>query len=780
MSRSEPAPKSTFEPRRPALLAVAIFILAAGTLCWPMLSGRFLVGDDQYIAGYGFRLFGAEMFRRTGSIPEWNPYLFGGMPYIAAMHGDIFYPTAWLRWVLPIDTAMNLGFALHIVIAGITMYALARALGTSWTGALVAGLGYELTGIVASLVNPGHDGKLFVSALAPLALLALLRGIRDRRLEGFALLALTVGLCMLSPQYQMAYYLLVACGLWTLYLVFFDPERPRDRHWGIPLLLGSGAVVLGLAIAAIQILPFLAYIPYSPRAAGGPSGGWEYATGFSMPPIEIMTTVLPQFNGVLENYWGTNFFKSHTEYIGPIVLTLAILGIGDRSRRRLVQAFAVIAVLFLLIAFGGNTPFYRLWYELMPMMKKVRAPGMAFFLVALPTALWAGFGVDRLLRREVSVRALAVPLGVLGGIALLGAIGVLQTIASGLASEQQMEKVVANAGALQLGSLRLLLFVGLGGAILWLIRGGRLVGLSAAAAFAVVTVADLWSIDRLFFPFRPPAAELYRDDAVTSRLRAQAKPFRVLDVGVYQGSYLMAHDIQSMLGYHGFEVRFYDELLGGKGEWRFAGSSNLHDLLAVRYVLLPEAQAVPGFHQVLGPVPTTPGRPAILLERDTLPRYVRVVAGAAKVPEAQLIPTVIDPRFPLNSVVLYSDTTSVTPEPLNGKVPAPSAVRATLAEWTPGRMRIRLDGDAAKPSYLLIGETWHPDWHAEVDGKAAPVLRANEALLSVVLPPGAHQVALHFHSAQYDRGRLVTWVALLLTAALFAWPHMGRWRRVDA
>jgi hypothetical protein len=762
------------------LLAVLIFVVAAGTLCYPMLAGRFLVGDDQYIAGYGFRLFGAEMFRATGSIPEWNPYLFGGMPYIAAMHGDIFYPTAWLRWVLPVDTAMNLGFAVHIVLAGITMYALARALGTSWTGALIAGLGYELTGIVASLVKPGHDGKLFVSALTPLALLALVRGVRDRRLEGFALLALTVGLCMVSPQYQMAYYMLVAAALWTLYLVFFDPDRPRDRHWGIPLALAAGAVGLGLAIAAIQILPFLAYIPYSPRAAGGPSGGWEYATGFSMPPIEIMTTVLPQFNGVLEHYWGTNFFKSHTEYIGPLVVVLAILGSGDPSRRRVVQALGIIAVLFLLIAFGGHTPFYRLWYELMPMMKKVRAPGMAFFLVALPTALFAGFGVDRLLRRGVSIRALAVPLGVLGGLALLGAIGVLQAIASGLATEQQMEKVVANAGELQLGSLRLLVFVGLASAALWLLREGRFAGWKAAAALAVLTIADLWSIDRLFFQFQAPAAELYRDDAVTSRLRAQPKPFRVLDVGVYQGSYLMAHDIQSLLGYHGFEVRFYDELLGGKGEWRFAGSPNLHDLLAVRYVLLPEAQDVPGFHQVLGPVPTTPGRPAILLERDTVPRYVRVVGGAAKLPEAQLGPTVIDPRFPLSSVVVYSDTTSVNPKPLNGRPPATPNIRATLAEWEPGRMRVRLDGDAPEATYLLIGETWHPDWHAEVDGKPAMVLRADDALLSVVLPAGSRQVSLHFHSTTYDRGRLVTLIALLLTAALFAWPRWRRWRRAHA
>ena len=48
------------------------------------------------------------------------------------------------------------------------------------------------------------------------------------------------------------------------------------------------------------------------------------------------------------------------------------------------QALGAIALLFLLVSFGGHTPFYHLWYEVMPMMKKVRAPGMAFFLVALP------------------------------------------------------------------------------------------------------------------------------------------------------------------------------------------------------------------------------------------------------------------------------------------------------------------------------------------------------------------------------------------------------------
>ena len=774
MSHPEPD-AAPIEPRHPALVAGTVFVLAALTLCWPMLAGRFLLGDDQYVAGYGFRLFGAEMFRATGHIPEWNPYLFGGLPYVAAQHGDIFYPTAWLRWFLPIDTAMNLGFLAHIVLAGATMYALLRALRATWAGALIGGLAYELSGIVASLVRPGHDGKLFVSALAPLALLAVLRVVRDRRPGGYGLLALIVGLCMLSPHYQMTYYLLVATGLWTLYLVFLAPDRAAGLRWPTEVGLIFAAVLLGLGIAAIQVLPFLQYIPFSPRGTGGPSGGWDYAILFSMPPEELVTTVLPQFNGVLEGYWGRNFFKLHTEYLGAVVVVLAAIGVGDRERRRTVQALGAIALLFLLISFGGYTPFYRLWYEVMPMMKKVRAPGMAFFLVALPIATFAGFGVDRLLRRGVPRRALVTPLAVLGALALLGVAGVLQSVGTLLAEPEQAARLAANAPALQTGALRLLTVVLLAGAVLWAVWSGRLRGVPAVAALAVVVTGDLWSIDRQFFEFREPAAELFRDDAVTSRLRQERKPFRVLDVGVYQGSYLMAHDIPTMLGYHGQEIRYYDELLGGKGQWRYAGNPNLLDLLAVRFLLLPEAQAVPGFHQVLGPVPTTPGSPAILLERDTTPAYVRVVAGAAKLADDQIVPTVIDPRFPYNAIALYADTASLRPEPIRGgQAPEPAPVRATLADWAPGRMRVTLDGSAAKPTYLIIGENWYPDWHATVDGKAVPLQRADHALLSVVLPPGARDVSLSFASAAYARGKLVTLAALVVTLALLAAPLWAR------
>src|SRR5689334_1824815 len=78
-------------PRRQGLLAALLYALSAMALGYPALFGRFLAGEnsDQFVAGYAFREYGAAMLKATGGFAQWNPFLFGGMPYIAAMHGDI-------------------------------------------------------------------------------------------------------------------------------------------------------------------------------------------------------------------------------------------------------------------------------------------------------------------------------------------------------------------------------------------------------------------------------------------------------------------------------------------------------------------------------------------------------------------------------------------------------------------------------------------------------------------------------------------------------------------
>ncbi len=768
-----------FEPRRPALLATLVFLAAGLTLFWPIFTGQFLAGpdSDQYVAGYGFRLFGAEYFREYGKIPLWNPYLFGGLPFVAAMHGDVFYPTAWLRWIVPTDVGMNLGFAIHIVIAGCTMYAFLRALGTGWGGAVVGGIAYELSGLVAGLVNPGHDGKLFVAALAPLLLLTILRSVRDGRASSYGLMALTVGLS-LHGHPQLSYYLLVVAFLWGLWLLFLAPERPASARRFRIAAAAVGAVALGFGIYMIQALPFYQYIPFSPRAETGPSGGWDYATAYSLPPSELWSLFIPEFNGIREAYWGLNPLKHHTEYVGLIPLALAWFGLTDKQRRPVVLGLGAIGLLFFFIALGRHFPFYRLWYEVMPMMKKVRAPGMAFIFTVLPLCVFAGFGADRLLKGEIPFRRVAVPLAVFGVLGLLGALGVLQSVAEAVALPERINFVLANGDAVRAGGLRVLIVAIVGLAACWAIAKGRIAARLAGITLAVATFADLWSVERRFFAFQPHVSVTYADDEVTTALRRNPMPFRVLDAGAYRGSWLMAHRIPTLLGYHGNELRHFDELLGGKGEWPNAVSPNVWRLFGVGYLIVGDTINLTGWHRVVGPVPTVTGAQAVLYAADTMPAWARVVPAAAKVPEDQIGPTVVDPRFPINRVVLFADTASVNPPPMGDSLPAASPVDAKITAWQPGKMTIALTGQAAAPSWLVVSENWYPDWGATVDGQPVATLRGQGSVITVPVPVGAREVSLEFRSRAYERGRLITFLSLIAALGLWLVPPIRR-RRAD-
>ncbi|HET8763138.1 MAG TPA: hypothetical protein VFM12_06955, partial [Gemmatimonadales bacterium] len=583
----------------------------------------------------------------------------------------------------------------------------------------------------------------------------------------------------------MTLYALIAAGVFTLYLTFLDPERDRSRSQPTVLLYALGAVLLGAGIAAIQILPVYHYLPFSTRAVGHSASSYEYATAYALPPAELIGTILPQFNGIGSFYWGENFFKLHSEYLGAVVVALAILGLVARRRDRAMLALAVIAVLFLLVSLGGHTPFYRLWYEIVPYIKKVRAPGMAFFLVALPVAVWAGAGAEELLARRVSVRSVMIIFGALAVFGLLGAIGALQPFAEALAVPQRLNVAQANAPALVAGGLRLLLVGVIGGLAAWLICTGKATGAVAAAALGVVVLGDLYSVDRQYVVFSDPTPVLFAHDSITEYLSQQPKPYRVFDApvesayqisSVYPGDFLMAQQVQTVFGYHGNEEFMYDELWGGKNIYQNMLSPTLWALWDVDYLLLGQELEVPGYHKVMGPVQTTPGSAGVLYQRDSASTYARVVPGAVKLPGDRIIPTVIDPKFPYQSVVILNDSAEATPAPLGRQLPSPSPVHATVTDWTAGAMTIRIDSTDTRPLWLVIAETYFPDWRATVDGKPAPLYPGNGAQLTLQLPPGAREVSLRFVGRGYGAGKTVTAISTLLALALLVMPVVRRRR----
>src|SRR3989449_7565158 len=201
-------------------------VLFVAILAFPMLKGKWLAApsSDQYASAYAVHEWQAGQWRATGQLPLWNPMIMDGVPYIAVVtHGDVLYPTSFLRWRVSADKVTNLGFVLHYILAGLFTFLFLRRLKVSWVGAAVGGLAYQLSGIMISYARPGHDGKLFVSTMLPLACLALIIALRERRAGGYALPPLPAAPRLLCPHVQTTHHLLLAPSLLALYLTFRGP-----------------------------------------------------------------------------------------------------------------------------------------------------------------------------------------------------------------------------------------------------------------------------------------------------------------------------------------------------------------------------------------------------------------------------------------------------------------------------------------------------------------------------------------------------------------------------
>ena len=781
-------------PRMAALWACAVYALCTLVLAWPIFTGQFLVNpfSDEYIAGYAFREYGASTLRETGGFPLWNPYLFGGMPFVAAMHGDIFYPVAVaLRWIFPTDVAMSLGFVVHTFLCGVFTYAFLRSMGVGFWGSLVGGLAYLLSGPIASYPSPGHDGKLYVSAILPLTLLLLVRVVRDGRLWAVGALALAVGFAVLSPHPQMLQYMLLASGAFALYLALADhgagalPRSVAFRRLGLAL----GAVVIGGLIGAVQYLPVREYVSWSPRAGGK---GWEHAVSYSMPTEEMINMYLPQFSGLLDRYWGRNGIHLHSEYLGVVTLMLAGLAFGSNEpvRRRFTRFWLGALVVAVLWALGGSTPFYTLVYHLVPGTKFFRAPSMILYIVAFSTAVLAALGTERALAGAVRPRYL-IGWGVAGLVMfLLAAAGALTNLAVSITGPELYDYVAQNQGAVVLGAVRSLVLVVLAAAVLAALSRGRLPSRTAAIALVALAAVDLWSIARHYWRWSGPASEIYASDETIEYVKRQPVPGRVLAIPLSQanvaphdvfltGDGLMSHRVRNVLGYHGNELGRYDVLFGKESGGANVANPKFWQLANVRYLLTAAPESpIPGSTRLVGPVRNAAGSTVYLysIPGDNPPAWVAPVI--VKAPDDVALATIMNPGYTdVRRAAIFDTSAKVTAQAVVKTLPAPLQLTANVTRYDPGHITITLSEPAPAGSALVVSENYYPGWTATVDGKPAPTGRVNFVLIGVELPAGARQVELRFASAPYETGEGVTLASAGLAMLLIAGGAVADRRR---
>ncbi len=770
-------------PRRAGLFAALFYAVCTLALGYPALGGGFLAGpnSDQFVAGYAFREFGASMLKATHGFPQWNPYIFGGMPYVAAMHGDIFYPTFLLRLIAPTDVAMTWSFMIHVFLAGLFTYYFVRSSGFGFFPALMAGVAYMMSGSIASLVSPGHDGKLYVSALFPLTLWLLTLSVRDGRRWSWGLLALVIGLAVLSPHPQLLQYLLLSSAAFALHLGISGRRRDELSKRDVLIRLGMafGAVAIGLLTGAIQYLPVREYVSWSPRSGG--LADYATAISFGWPIREVFDAYLPQFTGMIDGYWGENSIHLHSDYIGAIALLLAgasFSRIGRDPRKGFLIFWAITIVIAFLWALGGDTPFYRIPYAIIPGTKYFRAPATVFFVAMMGISVLAAAGVERVLTRLVSYKYLFAWLVFALLVVGLGISGILTDFAQGLAADNMIDAVNANAGHVIYGALRSFGFVAIAVIAIAIYKKGKLSLAVLGWAIALVGAVDSWTIMKHYWIFSEPASITYKSNAAIDRVKADPQPSRVLALELEDVPYrdvdleadgLMIHDVRGVLGYHGNQLGRYNDLLNKNAGFQEVLNPRIWQLLNVRYLLTNSAaatQAFPGAQAIIGPVKDAAGTDVYLYSMPGNNDYSWVTTAIVKGDDESVKTTLMHRAFDVQSAALFASDAPVDGASSLEMLPIPLPLKAKVTRYGPGKVSITLSDRAPRGSALVVSENYYPGWHATVDGQPAAVGRADYVLTGVQLPEGARNVELWFDNDTYHRGKVITIVAILATIAL--------------
>ncbi len=787
----------------PVVYAIAVLVLFREFF----LAGGWLLGTDTYALSYFARDFYTNFVHETGRFPLWQPFLFGGMPFVDGMHGDIFYPLSLALFFLDARVMWGWKIVLHIFLAGIFAYLWLRTLGLGRLPSLFGGLVFMMGADLVSLVYPGGDGKLFVSALAPLTFLLAERAVRHRRIADFAFFGLGIALVVFTSHMQLAYFTVWGVSLWFLFRLWQVGKEQGRGVVGRALLAYTVAGVLGVGAAAVQFLPPLQYLrEWSHRTertlTASPDESYAYSTTYSLHPEEIASLVVPEFvghdvqteRGSDNAYWGRNPFKINSEYAGLVpLLLIPLLFLGRKDPRT--WFFLGLGALSLLYALGANTPLFRVFY-LVPGVNLFRAPSLIIFLYALSLCTLGALALERMLAAGKTgetgrvTRTLWIVAAVFGVAALAQSGGAITSMWPAVfdVPADRLAALQANVPTIQAGFwIAFLIAAAVAGA--WHAHAGGFLGAGAlVAALCVIAALDLHRAGRPFVEGAVLVGEYTQanrstlftpDESIQFLLerQAQGEVFRAFDLSAlipgsvgYGQNDIAAHGIEQLAGHHGNEIGRYRELIGGERAANIISSEfRLLDLTNTAYVLSPgrlDPSQTPGLEEVF-----VGSRSVVYRRVGVLPRAY-LVGRFEVVSDERAVGRMLASDFDVYGTV-------VLPEPLPAGVtiePDPTG-NVTHGERRPDGYTLRVDTD--RPALLVVSENFYPAWHAEVDGQPVPLLRANYTFRALPVPAGTHDVVFTYRSPILGASAAVSTAVLLLLVGVGVGGTLLRRRRAE-
>ncbi len=755
------APRFAGETRRSAqadLLAFgALGVFTAGFF-WQLLFAPkvWLPAGGGDLAGFLYPTYSfAQSWITRGVLPLWNPYIFGGAPFVGDIQTALFYPPNLLVYFLsnPLTYRdLELLAVLHFYIAGAGMYALLRyaplrenGRGLRRLAALAGALAFEFSDLF--ITHFGNLNLIAAAAWLPFAFLFFMRALetsddappfaprmifKERAALRDAILGgVFLALAFFAGHIQPYLFSVLALALYAGFVSLTQRAR-----WKRAVILLGVTMAVALGLNAATFLPAFELARLSVRSA------FTYADAaqYSLPPLELVGILVPGFFGRgAENAWGP-WQRVEAGYLGVLPLFLAASALWARRTRKTIY-FALLAFVGLLLALGGYTILHGWLFQFAPGFGQLRAPARFVFLFDFGLAALAAIGLDALLARDDATRQkIRVGLkyaawGVLFVALVSGALA-LGILILGQGQDPALFQRIANA-ANALAFFILLLALSLALFAAWTrdglsprAWGGLAIALIAFDLFSLGANVDVGISDPTLGYQRADVVAFLKTNLGLARIDSRT------DVeGLWRPDTGLLYGLQDVYGDNPLVLNSFNaywDNLGGR-------DSAAYQALNVKYVLARRGTPLPEnfVHAFDG------GGGITVWENKTA------------APRAWFV---TNPPRAENGI-------DVTGLPYNAE---PVAITGY------GPNEIVMQVNAPEDGYIILSEVDAPGWKAFVDGQETAIVRANNLLRAFAVRAGEHYARMTYEPQSFQLGALISGLTLLLLVVLGLFALVAR------
>ena len=793
----------------PHALAVLLFFIVTVTFFGPAFFESKTLSQHDITQHLGASKTLRDYREATGEEGLWAGAMFSGMPaYLVSLKwsdGVVITLKKVMSLFLPNPFSnIFLAFLCYYII--LITFRIRPYL--AMAGAVAFGLSsFMIVGLIA-----GHNARIGAIAFMPLVMAGIHLSFSGKRVLGFGVTALGLAFHLRENHLQMTYYLMIIVGGYGLMqmIVAYREKQLANFFRTLGLLVPAALIAVGTFFG--QFWAINEYSKYSirgpselagPKTTGATGLSKDYAFEFSNAISEPFTLLIPNIlGGSSSNYLyyneqsdtykallnsGNNDIVNQlgpytSAYWGPqrlavpyyasaVICFLFVAGIIFADKKY-VWWLASLSALSIMLSWGSNFPALNYFlFDYFPGYDMFRSVTFALVIILFCMPLLGLLGIEKLFSMGLSKAVerkmlwlLVVP-GICIVMALAGGFGsFLKPTDLDLPAWFRTALRNDRMDLLRSDAWRSFWFsLIIGGALFATVRKWVNEYVFALVAVALVLM-DITLVDKRYltkdnFQRKRPIA--FAMSAANQEILRDKDYYRVYDLQGGMNDAEASYFHNSIGGYHGAKLRRYQDLYdsailretrelisGVQGNSLDFKKFSAINMLNIKYIMYgAEAGNIIPNAEANGPA--------------WFVKYVETVDSPTK--ELKALEGINTKETAVIDGSKFRLLSNAQPD---------STAKVKLVGQMPSYMKYEATSQTG--GLIVFSEIYYPKgWHAFVDDKEVPLLRADYVLRAVEVPAGAHKIEMRFEPKPYTIGNKVTiassWLLLIVVAASLGW-----------